>query len=62
MYIDGDEFTPSMAQRHLHPETIKEIMNPSTYIKLLTPFFEKQAEDAEPPEPDFNEPDYDDRY
>ena len=42
----------------IDPSVIKQLLHPALYVNLLGPAFDKQAENIEPPEPDFNEPDY----
>jgi len=57
-YIDGAEYSIQGALEQIDPSVIKQLLHPALYVNLLGPAFDKQAENIEPPEPDFNEPDY----
>jgi len=57
-YIDGDAYSIQDALKEIDPSVIKQLLHPTLYVNLLGSAFDKQAENIEPPEPDFNEPDY----
>ena len=57
-YINGDTCTLQEVQQHVDSSVLKYFLNPALYVGLMGPAFDKEAENIEPPEPDFDEPDY----
>jgi len=62
-YINNDAMELKEFYQHLDPMVLKQLLNPEIYVKALGSAFDKAAENIEPPEPDFDEPErYDSRY
>jgi hypothetical protein len=57
--IDGDDVNIRDAQQVLNPESIKQLLNPALYSKLLDKSFSDYAENMEPPEVDYDPPERD---
>jgi len=63
-YINNEAMELDEFVQQIDPTALKLLLTPSIYAKALGSPFDKAAENAEPPEPDYHEPerDYDSRY
>lgn len=62
--VDDNEMSLHDAQQHIDPAVLKQLLQPELFTQWFNSMFDKKAEDMEPPEADFDEPDrydYDDR-
>ena len=58
-FIAGDAYSLRDAQQLIDPTILRQLLNPALYVKLINPAFEKYAENMDPPEQDYDEPDRD---
>ena len=55
-YVDGNDLYLHDAQKLFDPNTLKQLLNPDIYKKLVGSLFDKKAANVDPPEQDYYEP------